>query len=98
MLGLPDDFHAFVLFQRFRQRCRSRVTDVVEHETARMQQTHKQIGSWIVLDQKEDATQVVLRAAVARAGLPNPFHRVVSQPTDGIVQVPCCSCHCITSR
>ena len=34
MLGLPDRFHAFVVFQRFRDRCRSRVTDAVAAETA----------------------------------------------------------------
>ena len=58
---------------------------------------HKKKVQGIVLDQKEDATQVVLRAVVARAGLPNLFHRVGSQPTDGIVHVPKVpySCHCI---
>ena len=34
MLGLLDRFHAFVVFQRFRDRCRSRVIDVVAGETA----------------------------------------------------------------
>ena len=34
MLGLLDRFHAFVVLQRFRQRCRPRVTDVVVVETA----------------------------------------------------------------
>ena len=37
MLGLLDRLHAFVVLQRFRQRCRSRVTDiVVAPETARI--------------------------------------------------------------
>ena len=36
MLGLLDRFHAFVVLQRFRQRCRPRVTDVVVAETARI--------------------------------------------------------------
>ena len=29
MLGLPDRFHAIVVLRCFRDRCRSRVTDVV---------------------------------------------------------------------
>ena len=36
MLGLLDQFHAFVVFQRFRDRGCSRVTDVVALETARI--------------------------------------------------------------
>ena len=52
MLGLPDRFHAFVVFQRFRQRCRSRVTDVVVAESARIANEHKREGSRIVLDPK----------------------------------------------
>ena len=36
MLGLLDQFHAFVVFQRFRNRGRSRGTDVVVPETARI--------------------------------------------------------------
>ena len=167
MLGLPDRFHAFVVFQRFRQRCRSRVTDGVVAETARIAVNAQRKVQGIVLDQKrrcahgkgriknsdgrkggerwfeclayrivstlllyfsasaiavapglpmllfmrlhglrrrnkkvkdsvrpkkEDATHVVLRAAVARDGLHYLFHRIVSQPTDSIVQGPCCSC------
>ena len=47
MLGSPDRFHAFVVLQRFRQRGRSRVTDVVvASETARIaNKEHKQKGS-----------------------------------------------------
>ena len=54
MLGLPDQFHAFVVLHRFRQRCRSRVTDVVVLETTRIAMNTKLerlLG--IVLDQKE---------------------------------------------
>ena len=40
MLGLLDRFHAFVVLQRFRQRCRSRGTDVVLAETARIANEH----------------------------------------------------------
>ena len=36
MLGLLDLFHAFVVLHRVRQRGRSRVTDVVLAETARI--------------------------------------------------------------
>ena len=42
----------------------------------------------IVLDQKKDVTQVVMRAVVARVGLLNPLFCVGSKPTDSIVQVP----------
>ena len=40
LLGLLDRFHAFVVLQRFRQRCRSRVTDAVALETARIANEH----------------------------------------------------------
>ena len=40
MLGLLDFFHAFVVFQRFRQRCRSRFTNVVAAETAQIANEH----------------------------------------------------------
>ena len=54
MLGLLDHFHAFVVLQRFRQRCRSRGTDVVAAETARIANEHtKRKVQGIVLDQKE---------------------------------------------
>ena len=53
MLGLPDQFHAFVVLHRFRQRCRSRVTDVVVAETARIAINTKRQVQGIVLDQKE---------------------------------------------
>lgn len=36
MLGLLDLYHAFVVLHRFRKRCRSRVTDSVVAETARI--------------------------------------------------------------
>ena len=42
MLGLLNVCHAFVVFHRFRQRCRSRVTDVVFVETARIANEHTQ--------------------------------------------------------
>ena len=41
MLGLPDVCHAFVVFQRSRKRDRSRVTDFVGGETARIANEHK---------------------------------------------------------
>ena len=44
MRGLPDVCHAFVVFHRFRQRGRSRVTDVVADDTARINE-HKKKGS-----------------------------------------------------
>ena len=53
MLGLLDEFHAFVVLQRFRQRCRSRVTDVVLEETARIAMNTNRKVQGIVLDQKE---------------------------------------------
>ena len=40
MLGLRDRFHAFVVLHRFRQRGRSRVTDAVAGETARIANEH----------------------------------------------------------
>ena len=52
MLGLLDLFHAFVVFQRFRQRCRSRVTDGVVAETARIAVNTQRKVQGIVLDQK----------------------------------------------
>lgn len=58
MLGLPDVCHAFVLFQRSRQRCRSRGTDVVAVETTRVAMNTNRKIQGLVLDQKEDATQV----------------------------------------
>ena len=46
MLGLHDRVHAFVVFQRFRNLCRSKVTDGVAVETARIaMNTHKKKGS-----------------------------------------------------
>ena len=45
MLGLPDRFHAFVVLQRFRQRCRSRGTDFVVAETARIAMNTQKEGS-----------------------------------------------------
>ena len=51
MLGLQDRFHAFVVLQRVRDRCRSRVTDVVVHETPRIEEEIKRVR--IVLDQKK---------------------------------------------
>ena len=53
MLGLLDRFHAFVVLQRFRQRGRSRDTDAVSVETARIAnetQTERLQGA--VLEQK----------------------------------------------
>ena len=58
MLGLPDRFHAFVVLQRFRQRGRSRVTDVVAVETARIaNETQKERVQGMVLDQKRGCAQ-----------------------------------------
>ena len=45
MLGLLDLFHAFVVLQRIRNRCRSRVTDVVAAETARIAMNTQKKGS-----------------------------------------------------
>ena len=45
MLGLPDRFHTFVVLHRFRQRCRSRGTDVVAAETARIVMNTQKEGS-----------------------------------------------------
>ena len=53
MLGLPDHSHAFVVFQRVRQRCRSRVTDAVAMETARIAVHTKKKGSRDSLRAKE---------------------------------------------
>ena len=53
MLGLQDRFHAFVVLQRVRNRCRSRVTDVVAvAETARIAINTKRKVQGIALDQK----------------------------------------------
>ena len=53
MLGLPDRFHAFVVFQRFSDRCRPRVTDAVVAETARIaMNTQIERLQGIVLDKK----------------------------------------------
>ena len=52
MLGLLDMFHAFVVLQRFRYRCRSRVTDVVGAETARIAINTEKKVQGIVLDLK----------------------------------------------
>ena len=58
MLGLLDLFHAFVVFQRFRNRCRSRVTGVVVREPARIANEHtKRKVQGIVLDQKRGCAQ-----------------------------------------
>ena len=43
MLDLPDHFDAFVVFNRFRQRCHSRVTDAVVAETARIAVNEKKV-------------------------------------------------------
>ena len=96
MLGLHDLFHAFVVLQRFRERCRSRVNDTFEAETARIAiKTNRKVQRDSV-DQKRGCDPgMCCSVVVARAGLLNRFHRVVSQPTDGIVQVHCFSCHCI---
>ena len=65
MLDLLDVCHAFVLLQRFRQRCRPRVTDVVAKETARIEtNTQKKVTRDSVRPKREDATQVC--AAVLR--------------------------------
>ena len=54
-----------------------------------------QRDSVLVLDQKRGSDPgMCCSVAVARAGLLNLFHRVGSQPTDGIVQVLCFICHC----
>ena len=54
MLSLPDIFHAFVVLHRFRHRGRSRVTDVVVAETARIaMNTQIEKFKEIALDQKE---------------------------------------------
>ena len=54
MLGLQDAYHAFVVLHRFRQRGRSRVTDVVPLKTARIaNETQIRKVHGIVLDQKE---------------------------------------------
>ena len=54
MLGLLDRFHGTVVLHRFRQRGRSRVTDVVAVDTARIaNETQKERCQGIVLDQKE---------------------------------------------
>ena len=52
MLGLLDLLHAFVLLQRFRNRIRPRVTDVVAVETARIAMNTQKKVQGIVLDQK----------------------------------------------
>ena len=58
MLGLPDRFHAFGVLQCFRQRCRSRVTDVVALKTARIaMNTQKERCKGIVLGQKRGCAQ-----------------------------------------
>ena len=70
MLGSQDRFHAFVVLQRFRQRCRSRGTDVVVTETAQIvMNTQKESSRDTVRAKREDATQVCVAVAVARAGL-----------------------------
>ena len=52
-LGLLDRFHGTTLFHRFCDRSRSRVTDVVVGETARIaMNTHKRKVQGIVSDQK----------------------------------------------
>ena len=57
-LGLLDPFHAFVVLHRFRQRCHSRVTDVVDAETARiaLEYTNRKVQGK-VLDQKRGCTR-----------------------------------------
>ena len=45
MLGLLDLFHGTVVFHRFRNRCRSRGTDVVLLETARNAMKRTKEGS-----------------------------------------------------
>ena len=58
MLGLLDLLHGAVVLHRFRQRCRSRVTDAVAVETARIAnepQIRKVHG--IVLDQTRGSAQ-----------------------------------------
>ena len=52
MRGLLDRFNAFVLFQRSRNRSRSRVTDAVAAETARIAMNTNNKVQGIVLDQK----------------------------------------------
>ena len=59
MLGLLDPCHAFVVFYRFRQRGRSRVTDVVAGETARnAMNTQKERFKGIELDQKRGCARI----------------------------------------
>ena len=50
MLGLLDRFHAFVVLQRFPYRCRSRGTDVVAAETARIAMNANRKMQRIALD------------------------------------------------
>ena len=50
MLGLHDLLHAFVVLHRIRYRCRSRVTDVVIVETARIAINTIEGSKGIVLD------------------------------------------------
>ena len=58
MLGLLDLLHGAVVLHRFRQRCRSRVTDVVVVETARIANEHqKERCQGIVLDQTRGCAQ-----------------------------------------
>ena len=57
MLGLLNVCHAFVVFHRFRQRCRSRVTDGVAVVTARIYEHTKRKVQGIVLDQKRGCAQ-----------------------------------------
>lgn len=53
MLGLLDLYHAFVVLHRFRKRCRSRVTDSVVAETARIaMNTQRKVERDSVRDQK----------------------------------------------
>ena len=58
MLGLLDLFHAFVVLQRFRHSCRTRVTDVVVGKTARIaMNTQNRKVQGIVLDQMRGCAQ-----------------------------------------
>ena len=50
MLGLLDVCHAFVVLQRFPYRCRSRGTDVVAAETARIAMNANRKMQRIALD------------------------------------------------
>ena len=43
MLGLPDRFHGTVVLHRFRNRCRSRVTDDVVLETTRIAMNKRKV-------------------------------------------------------